>query len=187
VRAPRRLAALAVSIAAVGLLAGCGGGDDGTVRLSDPGPRQEGSIPTKGPDTGKPLPSDTFERLGGGDGSLQDYRGKPTVVNVWASWCGPCLKEMPAFEQVHQELKDRVNFVGIAYNDGQDAAKEMAQRTGVTYDLLYDPRGDFAVQVGMVAMPSTFFADADGNIVAAKTGELSADGLRTRLTELFGT
>lgn len=108
-------------------------------------------------------------------------------MNVWASWCAPCVQEMPAFERVHQDVQDRVTFVGLDSADGRDEAKAMAARTGVTYDLLYDPKGGFVAATGAVSLPSTFFVDAAGRVVGAKTGALDEAALRAKLTELFGT
>lgn len=176
---------LACGLAAVAVACGTAKGVD--VRLNDPGPVQEGGIPTGGPATGQQLPFDTFDRLAGGTATFASYRGKPLVVNVWASWCAPCVQEMPAFERVHQDVQDRVTFVGLDSADGRDEAKAMAARTGVTYDLLYDPKGGFVAATGAVSLPSTFFVDAAGRVVGAKTGALDEAALRAKLTELFGT
>lgn len=136
--------------------------------------------------TGRPLPDGNFSMLAGGLGSFADYRGSPLVVNFFASWCVPCVAEMPAFESVHQERGAEVGFLGVNLRDSVADATELVERTGVTYDIARDPSGELATALGVVAMPSTVFVSADGTIVATQAGELSADELRQRLTELFG-
>src|SRR5687767_84591 len=76
----------------------------------------------EGPDTeGEPVPEATFARFDGDEGSLADYEGTPLVVNWFASWCVPCVTEMPAFEEVHQLLGDDVAFLGL---NSQDTLEE---------------------------------------------------------------
>jgi thiol-disulfide isomerase/thioredoxin len=188
VRFPRRwAAALVAPVALVALVAACS--DDGTdAVLTNPGAVQEGgSIPIGGPEAGQTVPADTYERVDGGEATLAEYRGRPLVVNVWASWCAPCKQEMPDFEAVHQELGDEVAFVGMNSSDERAAARRTAGATGVTYDLLFDPTASFVAATGVVAYPSTVFVDPGGRVVAAQAGALSADELRTKLQELFGT
>jgi thiol-disulfide isomerase/thioredoxin len=174
-------------IAVAALVAACGGDDAVDARLRGPGPVQEGgSIPVGGPETGASLPTSSYELLAGGTTDFAAYRGRPLVVNVWATWCVPCLKEMPDFEQVHQAVGDRVQFVGLNSRDDRTEATKLATRTGVTYDLLYDPAADFVADVGVVSLPSTLFVDEHGTVVATKTGKMDAGQLRSKLTELFG-
>ncbi len=167
--------------------AGCSGGAHVDARLDQPGAVQEGAtLPKGGPTAGAMLPSATYERLGGnGPTALSGYRGKPLVVNVWASWCGPCLQEMPAFQQVHRELGSRVSFVGLDSQDDRATATTFAKRVGVTYDLLADPRAGFVASMNVVAMPTTLFVDANGKVLRSHAGALSAEQLRATLQELF--
>jgi thiol-disulfide isomerase/thioredoxin len=112
------------------------------------------------------LPDVTLPCLGGGeDVELASLRG-PLVVNLWASWCGPCRTEMPAIAEFYDRYGDQVPVVGIDYIDPQTGpALELAAESGVTYPLLADPQGDlqakppFAARVGV---PSFVFVDADG-------------------------
>ena len=128
--------------------------------------------------TGEPVPTDVFERfdggtLTGGSGSLADYIGRPTVVNFFASWCVPCIKEMPAFEAVHQDIGDRVAFVGVNTTEQPESGTRIIQQTGVTYDILRDPDGILGRRIDLLNMPATLFVDANGTIVRVHTGELS--------------
>src|SRR5262249_28777227 len=119
-----------------------------------------------------PVPAISFQTFTGGTASFADLKGKPIVVNVWASTCAPCVKEMPAFEKVHQALGDQVAFVGINNQDSMDAARELATKTGVTYPLWRDDRGDFFVAMKLAAMPTTVLVSPQGTVVATKTGAL---------------
>ena len=142
--------------------------------------------PLVGRDTsGEALPDDAFSMLSGGMGSFADYRGRPLVVNFFASWCAPCVAEMPDFEAVHQEMGEQVAFLGINLRDQVDDAKRLVGTTGITYDVGRDPSGDLATALGVVNMPSTFFVGADGRVVDVHPGALTADDLRSRVRKLL--
>jgi cytochrome c biogenesis protein CcmG, thiol:disulfide interchange protein DsbE len=133
--------------------------------------------------TGATAPDVRWSTFDGGQASLADYQGEPVVVNFFGSWCAPCVEEMPAFESVHQELGDRVRFVGLAVNDSVDAAQDLVERTGVTYDVGRDAAGRMFEAFGVVNMPSTFLVSADGRVVASHPGKLTADQLRELVGE----
>lgn len=106
--------------------------------------------------------------LGGGkEVYLAGLRGKPTVINLWASWCGPCRKELPLLAKAHRELGDRVQILGIDFaDDAPDYALDLAARSGVTYPLLADPLSAVKFDLKVVGLPQTVFVDAQGTIVA---------------------
>ncbi len=135
---------------------------------------------------GASLPSEDLSRLEGGVGSFADYRGTPLVINFFASWCTPCVAEMPAFESVHQERGDQVSFVGVNLRDPVGDARALVAQTGVTYDVLVDPEGDVATTLGVVVMPSTLFVSPEGKVTDIAAGELSAEELRRHIDELVG-
>jgi thiol-disulfide isomerase/thioredoxin len=80
-----------------------------------------------------------FARFDGGAETLDSYVGTPLVVNFFASWCTPCIAELPRFEEVHQELGDQVKFVGLNLQDAPDAGLAVIARTGISYDVGRDP------------------------------------------------
>jgi thiol-disulfide isomerase/thioredoxin len=127
----------------------------------------------------------SLEMLDGGTASLADYRGRPLVVNFFASWCAPCLAEMPGFEQVHQDLADDVGFLGVNLQDPAENGRLVVEHTGVSYDIARDPDGSLFVQLGGFAMPTTVFIDKTGVIVDLHSGELTADALRARIAEVL--
>jgi cytochrome c biogenesis protein CcmG, thiol:disulfide interchange protein DsbE len=118
--------------------------------------------------------------------SLEALRGKPVVLNFFASWCGPCIREMPALQAMSERYKGRVQFVGITFNDRRDAAKGVLDRTGAAYPAAFDARSDLAVDYAVRVMPTTFFIGADGNLIERKDGEISEFQLRKIINRLWG-
>lgn len=128
-----------------------------------------------------------FELLDGGTADFADYRGTPLVVNFFASWCPPCLAEMPDFEAVHQDFAGEVAFVGLNMQDSAENGRSLVEQTGVTYDVGRDPDGILFQALGGIAMPTTVFVDADGQVVDVHSGALTAGALRDRVTELLSS
>lgn len=172
-----KLGRISLLLAGALLVAACGGADatisaDGGIKagLVDP----VGNV-IKGGGSVSAVP---LERLDGTFGDFSIYSGKPVVVNFFSSTCPPCLKEMPDFEAVHQEMGDKVAFVGLNVMDTPAKGAELKERTGITYDVYRDPRGNLLAQFGGVAMPTTAFIDADGNLVITQSKVFSAKELR---------
>lgn len=111
--------------------------------------------------------------------------GRPLVVNFFASWCGPCVREMPDFEAVHGRRGDDVQFLGVNLQDSPAAAAELIQQTGVTYDVVRDARGELFRAVNGFSMPTTVFLSADGDVVEVHGGELSQRALEARIDRLI--
>ncbi|CAN5615789.1 hypothetical protein BH10ACT1_BH10ACT1_40210 [soil metagenome] len=104
----------------------------------------------------------------GSDTDLAAFAGeKPILVNLWASSCAPCIKEMPLLEQARAD-NPALDFLGVDVLDRLDLAKTMVARTGVTYPWVQDPAGDFGNALKSTTLPSTFILDPDGTIVASK-------------------
>ena len=139
------------------------------------------------PGNGKPAPAIDLPRLNGeGNVSLASFRGRPVVVNFFASWCVPCRQEMPAFQAVSTQLKDRVAFIGVNHQDDRGGALKLLSDTGVQYPTGYDPDGHVAATYGLFGMPSTLFVGADGKLLETHTGELSRAELEQTIARLFG-
>jgi cytochrome c biogenesis protein CcmG, thiol:disulfide interchange protein DsbE len=115
-----------------------------------------------------------------------DLGGRPLVLNVWASWCGPCRQEMPGFQQVYLQAKDKVGFLGLDSRDVVDAARRFAAQTGVTYRLAADPDGQAAAKLGVAALPTTVFIAADGTMRGRHVGALTAADLRAAISRYLG-
>lgn len=135
---------------------------------------------------GRPVPEVRFNYFDGSEGSLDDFAGTPTVINFWASWCPPCIIEMPAFEAVHVELAPRVAFLGFNVGDEPGAARQLAEQTGVTYPLAEDPDSGIFQAFGGFGMPTTVLVDAEGMIVHMISSRLKAQDLRALIAEHLG-
>lgn len=124
---------------------------------------------------------------GGPDRKLGELLGsKPVVINFYASWCGPCVTEMPAFERVHEAAGDRVTIIGIAYRDSDEDARATVERTGVTYPTFGDSGQDAITYFGGINMPTSVFIDPQGNVVDVRSRALDEGELRAALEDHFG-
>ncbi len=118
--------------------------------------------------------------------SLSDFEGRPLVVNFWATWCLTCRYEHPLLVQAERSYKDRIAFVGIAYQDKSDVIDAWLKRHGgSTYPTLVDIGGKTSIAYGIYAVPETFFISADGVIQHKQTGALDAPTLRRELENLL--
>lgn len=128
----------------------------------------------------------TFTTFDDEEVALSSLRGTPVLVNFFASTCVPCVEEMPALEEVHQELGDQVTFLGLAMQDRPEDALDLVERTGVTYRTAQDKDASVISALGGTVLPTTVLLDADGEIVALHNGELDADELRELLADELG-
>lgn len=120
------------------------------------------------------------------DGSTVELAsdGRPMVVNLWYSTCPPCARELVDFAEVHEQLGAAVRFVGVNPQDSIEVMQRFAADRDVTYELLRDPRGALADEVGVVAYPVTLFVGRDGYLLE-RTGPLDADALRRRIADYW--
>lgn len=183
----RRLRSIAVG-STIGLVAALAvvwalGGFNGS---SDSGSDNAGGLPKVPNLSGKTAPTDALLRFDGTKVSLTAYRGKPVIVNFWASTCAPCVKEMPAYEQAHRHYGGDVAILGVQTAENADDGKDMIAKTAITYDTARDPQGDFAAKMGAVALPTSVWVSADGKILDVHLGALTYDELTSKTNKLFG-
>jgi thiol-disulfide isomerase/thioredoxin len=127
------------------------------------------------------VPALRMQALGGQSVALTDFKGKPTVLNLWATWCPPCRREMPVLLQAQAQRPD-VNFVFLNQGESGPTVQAFlaAQRLPLR-NVLLDVRGEAGIQLGHRALPTTLFFDASGLLVDARVGELSPATLGQRL------
>ena len=148
------------------------------------GPADRSAVTSKGGGSAKAFELPNLRR-GQPVVSLAAFRGKPVVLNFWASWCVPCRREMPAFQAVAEKLEDKVAFVGVNHQDSRRAGLDLLKETGVRYPSGYDPAGKVAAAYGLLGMPTTVFISPDGKIVERRSGEISRRELEDVLKRLF--
>lgn len=117
--------------------------------------------------------------------SLLQFRGKPLVINFWASWCGPCRAEMPLLEATYRSENGRVQFLGIDSNDTRSAGLAFYHQVGVTYPSISDPTLKAAIEYGVYGFPTTVFISASGRVVGRYIDQLHAGVLHAALREAF--
>ncbi|HEY0843797.1 MAG TPA: prolipoprotein diacylglyceryl transferase family protein [Noviherbaspirillum sp.] len=130
------------------------------------------------------LPPLALANLDGKPVSIESFSGKPVVVNLWATWCPPCRREMPVFRQAQQANKD-ITFVFANQGESPDSVRGFLDAEGlVLQNVLLDPGGNLAKAVGSVAMPTTLFYDRAGKLVGTRIGQVSEATLMQRLQAL---
>jgi peroxiredoxin len=181
--------ALVIAAAAVGFLTGQPR-HDADASASPPASAAPATVPAK-PRPGKVMPLDeamkelvlirpsraklaedfTVNTPGGGKFRLSEHRGKVVMINFWATWCPPCLEEMPAMERLHRRHQD-TGFTLVAVSVDTDPAKVTPFLTAqkLTFPIGLDPRMDLANSYSVRALPSSFIVGRDGNLAALAIG-----------------
>ena len=145
----------------------------------------EGTEPAK-----QAAPDFTVYDKEGNAHSLSEFRGKPVILNFWASWCGPCKMEMPDFDEKYGEYGDQVHFVMVNLTDGSQETVETASAfiaaEGYSFPVYFDTEYSGAMAYGVNSVPVTYFIDAEGNFVAWQQGVLSGETLQKGIDLLLG-
>jgi len=117
---------------------------------------------------------------------LSDLKGKPVLVNFWATWCTPCVEEMPMLAEAYKRSGSgaKVAFLGVDRQDFRPDAQNFVRRTGVTYPSAYDRDGALDSAYRLRGMPTSVFIDKDGRIVNQVTGPLTKAQLDEQLKQL---
>lgn len=135
------------------------------------------------------FPEFSAKTVEGGEISNDVFKdSKLTVVNVWGSWCGPCVQEIPELQKLSENMKDKnVNVIGIAQDAGSNfqAVKEVLDKSKVTYQNIIPsgPTEDFVMS--LQAFPTTFFVDSQGKIVYAIQGSKNLEGFTQIVDDLL--
>ena len=155
------------------------------------GPSAEPEQEQAGPVAGDPqeaeepekvlAPDFTVYDLDGREVRLSDYLGKPVVLNFWASWCGPCKSEMPAFDEAWAELGEDIQFLMINMTSGRETienAVAFIDEQGYSFPVFYDTDADAAMTYGVYSLPTTLFIDAEGYGIAQAIGAIDKETLQ---------
>lgn len=118
--------------------------------------------------------------------TLGGLRGRPALINFWASWCDPCRQEAPEIERLYRSLHGAAGLVGVDYTDQTDAARSFLHSYGWTFPVLSDPDGVFGARYGFSGLPTTVVLDAGGRIVQTLRGPQTEQDLREALDAARG-
>ena len=116
---------------------------------------------------------------------IASFRGKPLIINFWATWCGPCWEEHPVLVANARRLDPQVQFLGVVFQDKEDKILGFLQQRGTAYPTVVDDRGKTAIAYGVGGVPETYFLDANGVIVAKYNGPMTTDILQENLQKVF--
>jgi cytochrome c biogenesis protein CcmG/thiol:disulfide interchange protein DsbE len=132
-----------------------------------------------------PAPDFTLSTFDGEEVTLSELRGKPVIINFWASWCVECDKEMTLLEQTHQKYEGEVIMLGIAYSDVEPKAREYLAQYGITYTAGQDLGSRISDAYRIKGVPETFFIDREGNVHYLKIGPIEQPELEAVIRQLL--
>ena len=192
-------AGLTAGLAAVlAAAAGACAGGTGTATLGDdeeipkivlsqdsPGFATDADISPEASD-GTDLSDLSFDLFDGGTGTVAGYEGTPLVVNFFASWCPPCVREMPEFQDVFEQLDGQVALLGLSQDQSPQDALALVEATGVTYDVGWDLDLEVYGATGSIAMPTTAFVSPSGELLDTFAGALDAEALAELIEDTLG-
>jgi len=136
---------------------------------------------------GSRLPPVTVPLEGGGSLDLRSLRGRPMLLNLWATWCGPCRREMPALERLSNAERNRLVVIAVDQGEDLKTAEAYARRFGVTFAVGVDADQQLGTVLHLAGLPSSFFIDKDGVIRDAVDGEMTYSTMLAKTSALMGS
>ncbi len=132
-------------------------------------------------------PDFTFALLDGKKVSLSDYRGKPVVLNFWASWCPPCREETPVMVKISDKYEEQVQFLGVVQSDTAESASKFAEEFKMNYPSGLDSTGEISNAYKIAGIPTSFFINGDGTVQASYIGPIEEEILIDYIEDLLGS
>ncbi len=138
------------------------------------------------PIKGHPAPDFALPTLDGEIVRLSDFKGKPVLINFWATWCGPCRAEFPDFQQAAVDNAGTLVIIGInnTTTDQKDQIPAFLDEFGVTYPIVLDETGDTTKAYNILGLPTSIFIDRNGNVNEIFTGPVNKAYIEAKLSEL---
>lgn len=130
----------------------------------------------------RPAPLFELQDLAGDSVDLASLRGRPVVINFWATWCPPCVAEHASLQRLARRFEDRVEFLGVIYEDDPQLIRDFLAERGAWGRTLEDHDNLTAIRYGVAGAPETFVVDAEGTVVHKTTGQLN----EARLGQVLG-
>lgn len=135
---------------------------------------------------GVQAPDFTGELIDGTSITLSELQGKPVIINFWATWCGPCVKEMPAFERLKDDFGDKIGIIAVNCGDDAGTVKDFMEENGYTFPVVLDEEYSISMLYPTNSIPYTVVVDAEGKVTHISTGALDADTMYERYKEALG-
>lgn len=158
-----------------------GGGLESITSMTRPAP-----APVSTADIGQMAPPLRLPLVGGGEMDLGAFRGRPILLNFWATWCEPCKAEMPVFERAQQQYRDRgLVVLGVDFQERDEEITAFLNQVGVTFPSLVDRTGEVSRQWRATGLPTTFLIDRQGIIRDVRVGAFTEAMLEERLAKLL--
>lgn len=130
------------------------------------------------PSTGQKAPDFTLKTTDGKTVTLSSALNKPVLLNFWATWCGPCVGEMPSLQRLHQEMGDQIQVIGIDLEESPSVVGAFIQQKNLTYTFLLDNTGNVGYTYRISAIPTSIAINKQGIITAHHVGSLSYDDIK---------
>ena len=142
---------------------------------------------SEGPEIGKTAPDFTLKGLDGQEVSLSDFRGKPVLLNFWATWCGPCRLEMPFLQEIYEKWNGKgLVLLAVNLQEDQGTVEDFIDGAGYTFPVLLAPGNQVPLSYNIRGIPATFFIDADGVIRDIKVGAFFGMGeIESKLAKIM--
>ena len=140
--------------------------------------------PAVGAGVGRVAPDFTLQALDGSTFRLSEQRGKPVVLNFWATWCGPCQNELPAIQKAAEHYGDDVVFAGVDQGEKSEVVQSFADKLGLTFAIPMDTDGTIGYNYGVQGLPTTFFIDRNGVVQSLWMGEMNSVTLAENIARI---
>jgi peroxiredoxin len=132
----------------------------------------------------EPAPDFMLEDTTGQEVRLSDFLGRAVVLNYWATWCGPCIREMPMFQKYYELYPSDMVVIGIDLQETDEEVKSFLGNMDLTYKILIDHKGDIGKSFQVYALPNTFFIDSDGIIRYHHIGVMTEEQFKVYISQV---
>lgn len=137
-------------------------------------------------ETGAPAPDFTLQTPDGKLVSLADFRGKPVVVNFWATWCPPCRSEMPDMQLLSDERAGDLVIIAVNLQEAPDPVRGFVEKYGLRFPIVLDTSGQVSQAYRVGSLPTSVFVDREGNVSSSYTGALNRTAMAKRIDRSLG-
>lgn len=135
---------------------------------------------------GVTAPDFTAGLIDGSSVTLSELQGKPVLINFWATWCGPCVREMPAFERLKEDFGDQIEILAVNSGDDAETVKDFAEKNGYTFPIALDETYEISMLYPSSSIPYTVVVDAEGKVSHVSAGAADADTMYDVYKEALG-